>query len=76
MMKCSSFEATVAHVWRARTKAVFESPNEISSVLFAVDLRSKMSPPLPHGFMGNTVISASANARVVNMDEKAILLSC
>ena len=70
MMKCSSFEAIVAHVWRARTKAVFDSPNEISSVLFAVDIRSKMSPPLPHGFMGNTVISASASARVVNMDKK------
>ena len=70
MMKCSSFEAIVAHVWRARTKAVFDSPNEISSVLFAVDIRSKMSPPLPDGFMGNAVISASASARVVDMDEK------
>lgn len=69
-MKCSSFEAIVAHLWRARTKAVFDNPNDVSSVLFAVDIRSKMSPPLPHGFMGNAVISASASARVVDIDEK------
>jgi len=70
MMKCSSFEAIVAHVWRARTKAVFNSPNEISSVLFVVDIRAKMSPPLPDGFMGNAVVSASVSAQVVDMDEK------
>lgn len=69
-MKCSSFQVIVAHLWRARTKAVFDDPNEISAVLFAVDIRSKMLPPLPHGFMGNAVISASASARVLDIDDK------
>ncbi|XP_008786402.1 omega-hydroxypalmitate O-feruloyl transferase-like [Phoenix dactylifera] len=68
--KCSSFEAIVAHIWRARTKAVFDDPDGISSVLFAADIRSRVSPPLPHGFGGNAVITASASAKVAVLGEK------
>lgn len=68
--KCTSFEAIVAHVWKARTKAIFEDPSEISTVMFAVDIRTKVSPPLPHGFVGNAVISACASAKVGDLDEK------
>ncbi|KAJ0092234.1 hypothetical protein Patl1_25097 [Pistacia atlantica] len=46
---CSTFQVLVAHIWRARTKAVYTNPDEFSSVLFAVDIRSKISPPLPKG---------------------------
>ncbi|KAF8401511.1 hypothetical protein HHK36_012451 [Tetracentron sinense] len=70
MAKCSSFEAIVAHLWRARTKAVFDDPDEFSTVLFAVDIRSKVSPPLPDGFTGNAVITAFATAKVVDLVEK------
>ncbi|RZS17827.1 hypothetical protein BHM03_00050037 [Ensete ventricosum] len=69
---CSSFEAVVAHLWRARTKAVFDDPLEISSVLFAVDVRSKVSPPLPRGFTGNAVITASASARAAELGERPL----
>ncbi|XP_077217697.1 acyltransferase GLAUCE-like [Tasmannia lanceolata] len=70
MTKCSTFEAIVAHVWRSRTKAVFEDPSEMSTVLFAVDIRSKISPPLPDGFIGNAIITASASAKVKDLAEK------
>ncbi|RVW55627.1 hypothetical protein CK203_088102 [Vitis vinifera] len=40
MNKYSTFEAIVAHLWRARTRAVFENPDDFSTVLFAVDIRS------------------------------------
>ncbi|KAI0507808.1 hypothetical protein KFK09_013936 [Dendrobium nobile] len=70
-LKCSSFEAVVAHLWRARTKAVFDDQKKMSSVLFAVDIRSKVSPPLPHGFIGNAVITASASAEVEEMGKKS-----
>lgn len=70
-MKCSSFEAIVAHLWRARTRAIFDDPRKISSVLFAVDIRSKMSPPLPQGFIGNAVITASASAEVEELATKS-----
>ncbi|XP_057958443.1 acyltransferase GLAUCE-like [Malania oleifera] len=64
---CSSFEAIVAHLWRARTKAVLQNPDEVSTVLFAVDVRSKISPPLPSEFAGNAVITAFATARVAEL---------
>ncbi|URE22669.1 Omega-hydroxypalmitate O-feruloyl [Musa troglodytarum] len=69
---CSTFEAVVAHLWRARTKAVFDDPLEISSVLFAVDVRSKVSPPLPRGFTGNAVITASASAGAAELGERPL----
>nr|CAD1842184.1 unnamed protein product [Ananas comosus var. bracteatus] len=68
--KCSTFEAIVAHLWRSRARAVFEDPNQTSSVLFAVDIRPKISPPLPDGYIGNAVITASASASVKSLIEK------
>lgn len=70
MAKWSSFEVIVAHLWKARTKTVFNDPDEISSLLFAVDVRSKVSPPLPRGFTGNAVITAFAAAKVGDLAEK------
>ncbi|XP_043711131.1 omega-hydroxypalmitate O-feruloyl transferase-like [Telopea speciosissima] len=70
--KCSSFDVMVAHLWRARTRVVFSHPEEISTVLFAVDIRSKISPPLPNGFIGNAVITAFASAKVGDLEEKPL----
>lgn len=74
MNKYSTFEAIVAHLWRARTRAVFENPDDFSTVLFAVDIRSKLSPPLPHGFSGNAVITAFATAKVSHLVQKPFSL--
>ncbi|GMY27709.1 omega-hydroxypalmitate O-feruloyl transferase-like [Fagus crenata] len=70
MNKCSTFEAIVAHLWRVRTKAIFTNPDELSTVLFAVDVRSKISLPLPNGFVGNAVITAFATSKVADLVEK------
>lgn len=59
--KCSSFDAIAAHVWQARTKAVDMPAHHPCKVLFAVDIRSRLNPPLPKGFAGNAVLSAFAN---------------
>ncbi|RWW57893.1 hypothetical protein BHE74_00035278 [Ensete ventricosum] len=69
---CSSFQAVVAHLWRARTRAVFDDPSETSSVLFAVDVRSKMTPRVPDGFVGNAVVMAMASARVAELTEQSL----
>ncbi|XP_078447019.1 acyltransferase GLAUCE-like [Wolffia australiana] len=59
----STFEVLVAHVWRARTRAVFGRRREDkSAVVFAVDVRARMAPPLPAGFVGNAVAAAAASA--------------
>ncbi|KAJ4847055.1 hypothetical protein Tsubulata_037448 [Turnera subulata] len=64
MAHCSSFEVMVAHTWKARTKAVFANLDAYSTVLFAVDIRSRISPALPDGFAGNAVMTAFATAKV------------
>ncbi|CAN1806953.1 Acyltransferase GLAUCE [Linum perenne] len=60
---CTTFEAIVAHVWKARTKSVFHDFDRPSTVLFAVDVRSRVAPPLPKEFAGNAVVTAFATAR-------------
>ncbi|KAF2289195.1 hypothetical protein GH714_029347 [Hevea brasiliensis] len=72
---CTSFEAIVAHVWRARSMAVFDNLEEYSTVLFAVDIRSKISPNLPDGFVGNGVITAFATAKVGDLVKKPLSFS-
>lgn len=62
LTKCSSFEATVAHFWQARTRTLEFHPSELSNILIAVDFRSKFQPPIPATFCGNTVISAHVSA--------------
>ena len=54
--KCSSFDAIAAHVWQARTKAMDSGSLDDSTpakALFAVDIRKRVQPPLPAGFVGN-----------------------
>ncbi|XP_051152882.1 acyltransferase GLAUCE-like [Andrographis paniculata] len=63
LAKCSTFEAILAHIWRARTRAYFDNLDQESTVLFAVDIRDKITPPLPEAFAGNAVITAFARAR-------------
>ncbi|XP_021733083.1 omega-hydroxypalmitate O-feruloyl transferase-like [Chenopodium quinoa] len=72
MVSCSSFEAIVAHIWKERTKVIFKDPNELSTVFFAVDIRSKISPPLPDGFVGNAIITAFATSRVADITKNSI----
>ncbi|MCO5547088.1 hypothetical protein L7F22_000529 [Adiantum nelumboides] len=57
LSKCSSFDAIAAHVWQARTKAVGMPALAPAKVLFAVDIRSRIQPPLPKGFVGNAILS-------------------
>ncbi|CAI0415302.1 unnamed protein product [Linum tenue] len=57
----SSFEIVAAHLWKARTKALLGPNNKTTMVClqFAVDIRNKLSPPLPAGFTGNAFVLAS-----------------
>ncbi|XP_074286152.1 acyltransferase GLAUCE-like [Silene latifolia] len=71
-IKCSTFEAIIAHIWKQRTKAVFDKSDDLSTVLFAVDIRSIISPPLPNGFVGNAVVTAFATSKVNDLLENPI----
>jgi len=60
--KASTFDALSAHVWQARTKAMNSEPTELAQLLYAVDIRDRLDPPLPKGFMGNAIYSGCARA--------------
>ncbi|RCV43451.1 hypothetical protein SETIT_9G295200v2 [Setaria italica] len=55
---CSTFVALTAFVWVVRTRALRMRPEQRSKLLFAVDGRRRVEPPLPRGFWGNAVIFA------------------
>ncbi|KAK3039100.1 hypothetical protein RJ639_028846 [Escallonia herrerae] len=56
LSKCSTFEALSAFVWRARTEALKLPPLQQTKLLFAVDGRFKLDPPLPKGYFGNGIV--------------------
>eukprot|EP00250_Pteridium_aquilinum_P009571 c18761_g1_i1 orf=413-1831(-) len=62
LSSCSSFDVITALVWKARAKAIGLNPNDTSTTFFAVDLRSRLKPPLHPHFCGNAVFLAHARA--------------
>eukprot|EP01018_Ginkgo_biloba_P032473 Gb_28530 [translate_table: standard] len=74
--KCSGFEAVTAHVWRCRTIAMEMGGEKTSSVLFAVDVRGRMKPPLPSEYAGNAVLFAYASATAREIEEEGGVSVC
>lgn len=62
LKKVSTFEALAGHVWQARVKAIDAQPQEIAQLLYAVDVRDRLDPPVPKGFVGNALHPACARA--------------
>ncbi|XP_020576915.1 omega-hydroxypalmitate O-feruloyl transferase [Phalaenopsis equestris] len=61
--RATSFNVVVAHLWRCKMRSLLpeSSPEDLkraSMVLYAVDIRKKVSPPLPPGYAGNAVLTA------------------
>lgn len=60
----STFRALVAHVWRCACAARALAHDAESRLYTMVDMRARLSPPLPDAFFGNAVVRTSASARV------------
>ncbi|KAL8546614.1 hypothetical protein ACS0TY_006365 [Phlomoides rotata] len=52
-LKCTTFEALGAFIWRARTKAGKVAPNEKVTFTYSINIRKTVNPPLPTGYWGN-----------------------
>lgn len=63
-LKCTSFEALAAHVWRSWALALDLPPSLSVKLLFSVNARSKLKPVLPRGFYGNGFVLACAESLV------------
>ncbi|KVI07545.1 Chloramphenicol acetyltransferase-like domain-containing protein [Cynara cardunculus var. scolymus] len=60
--KVTGFNVVAAHVWRCKalSSGTDYDPDRVSTILYAVDIRSRLN--LPHSFAGNAVLSAYASA--------------
>ena len=54
----SRFVVLAAHIFKALTIAKESDPKRVSRLVYAVDFRKRIEPPLPKGFTGNAVVSA------------------
>ncbi|KAG0485393.1 hypothetical protein HPP92_009472 [Vanilla planifolia] len=52
----STFSALAGLVWRSWTKALNKPWTDQVMLLFAVNVRNRLKPPLPVGFFGNAVV--------------------
>ncbi|KAG9447103.1 hypothetical protein H6P81_013231 [Aristolochia fimbriata] len=65
----TGFNVVTAHVWRCKVLAAAEDDHEDdgggerpSTVIYAVDIRSRMRPPLPKSYTGNAVLTGYGTA--------------
>ena len=57
----TSFKAVTAFVWRCKALSSDNAEAERQSrILYAVDIRRRLNPPLPESYTGNAVVSAYA----------------
>lgn len=69
---CTTFTVLTALVWRSRSKALKMESNQETKLMLAVDIRSKLNPPLPKGFFGNGIILASCTASAGELTGKSL----
>ncbi|KAK9146136.1 hypothetical protein Sjap_006039 [Stephania japonica] len=68
--KVTSFNVLTAHVWRCKAlSGDTQDPEKTSTLLYVVDIRSRLNPPLPPTYCGNAVISACVNATIGELRE-------
>lgn len=54
----SRFDVLAAHIYKALTMAKESDPKRVSRLVYAVDFRKRIEPPLPKGFTGNATVAA------------------
>ncbi|KAH0450929.1 hypothetical protein IEQ34_021621 [Dendrobium chrysotoxum] len=68
----TSFASLTGLVWRARTKALKTPSSDPTKLLFAVDGRNRLNPPLPTGFFGNGIVFACCICPAGELVEKPL----
>ncbi|KAM7267640.1 hypothetical protein ACFE04_009806 [Oxalis oulophora] len=69
---CTTFEALSGFVWKARTKALRMESDQETKLLFAVDGRTKINPPLPKGYSGNDIVMTNSICQAGELIEKPL----
>ncbi|GAB4855898.1 hypothetical protein Ancab_024537 [Ancistrocladus abbreviatus] len=70
-VKITGFNVVSAHIWRCKALSNDAENNSerSSTILYAVDIRPRLAPPLPPSFAGNAVLTAYATAKCKEIEE-------
>lgn len=67
--RASGFNTVTAHIWRCKALSAGDDDERLSTLLYAVDIRPRLSPPLPQSYAGNAVLTAYATAPCKDLRE-------
>ncbi|KAI3411699.1 uncharacterized protein J3R85_017658 [Psidium guajava] len=73
--RVTGFNVVTAHIWRCKALSSCvdtddgSSKSRASTLLYAVDIRPRLEPPLPRGYAGNAVLTAYATATHGELEE-------
>lgn len=66
----TSFKVVTALIWRCKALSSNDAAaDKESTILYAVDIRRKLNPPLPESYTGNAVLSAYATENCKQLEE-------
>lgn len=67
--RVTGFNVVTAHLWRCKALSSPYDPSRSATILYAVDIRSRLSPPLPKSYTGNAVLTAHATAKCKDLEK-------
>lgn len=77
--RVSGFNVVTAHVWRCKALSYDDSSlpekqdlERVSTILYAINIRPRLIPPLPASYVGNAVLTAYASAKCRDLKEEPI----
>ncbi|KAL6563076.1 hypothetical protein OROHE_005663 [Orobanche hederae] len=68
----SSYEMLAGHVWRSTCKARGLPEDQGTKLYIATDGRSRLQPPLPRGYFGNVIFTATPLAVSGHLESKPV----
>ncbi|KAL6570275.1 hypothetical protein OROMI_014789 [Orobanche minor] len=68
----SSYEMLAGHVWRSTCKARGLPEDQGTKLYIATDGRSRLQPPLPRGYFGNVIFTATPLAVSGDLESKPV----
>lgn len=73
LLHCTNFEVIVACIWRCITIALKNNdPKEEVRVLYFVNGRNKLNPPLPKGYYGNACACPAAKTSAAKLSQNPL----